>query len=229
MVPFVGDLMYDSNHRYLDTREHEIVVFLAVVILWRGKKATNWLHYIQTVFNFSKTANVFLFLRADLLYGIIYVILITIVTVVFPQPAYQESDNVIYFRSEDLHKKIKDDTNTVWVVEFYTTWSPECRHVTPVFSKLSERFTLPNLKFAKLDVGTYPKEAERFRINTHPSSKQLPTISIFKGGVEIARRPTIQNKRAVPFIFNEENLILELDLLNTYNECKQPSKKVKTH
>uniref|UniRef100_A0A0N4ZVH3 Thioredoxin domain-containing protein n=1 Tax=Parastrongyloides trichosuri TaxID=131310 RepID=A0A0N4ZVH3_PARTI len=229
LVPFIGNLLYGESNHGLDTREHEIVVFLAVVILWRGKKATNWLHYIETVFTFAKTANVFLFLRAELLYGIIYVVIVTIVTVVFPQPTYQESDKVIYFRADDLYKKIKEDTNIVWVVEFYTTWSPECRHVTPVFSRLSEKFSLPNLRFAKLDVGTFPKEAERFRINTHPSSKQLPTISLFKGGIEVVRRPTVQNKRAVPFIFSEENCILELDLINTFNECKESSKKVKIH
>lgn len=90
------------------------------------------------------------------------------------------------------------------MVEFFTTWSPECKHITPTFSKLSERYTLPNLRFGKLDVGRYPKEGERFRINTHPASRQLPTIAVFKNSEQIIRRPTIgQNKRAIPFVFTE--------------------------
>lgn len=35
-------------------------------------------------------------------------------------------------------------------------------------------------------------------------SKQIPTISVFCGGIEKIRRPTIgPNKRFIPFIFSE--------------------------
>ncbi len=60
------------------------------------------------------------------------------------------------------------------------------------------------MRFGKLDVGRYPKEAEHFRINNHPLSKQLPSISIFKEGVQVERRPAVgSNSRAVPFVFTE--------------------------
>uniref|UniRef100_A0AC35TI00 Thioredoxin domain-containing protein n=1 Tax=Rhabditophanes sp. KR3021 TaxID=114890 RepID=A0AC35TI00_9BILA len=219
-VPLISEQLYSLDNQSLDTREHEILIFLAVVILWRGRKATNYLHYLETVFTFTKTANSFLFIRADPLYGIMFVTAMLIVTFVFPMPVYAESDKVTYFHGEDLYKKIKENTNTVWIVQFYTTWSPECRHLTPVFSKLSERFSLPNMKFAKIDLGMYPKEAERFRVNPGATSKQLPTISVFKGGADINRRPLVHNKRAVPYVFSEENCILDLDLINIHNECQ---------
>ncbi|KAI1721438.1 thioredoxin domain-containing protein [Ditylenchus destructor] len=97
-----------------------------------------------------------------------------------------------------------NDKSVVWVIEFFNTWSAECRHVAPVFSTLADKFTLHNLKFAKVDVGKYPKEGEHFRLNTHPMSKQIPSISVFKGGVQINRRPAIgQNSRVILFVFNE--------------------------
>lgn len=101
-----------------------------------------------------------------------------------------------------------------WVVNFYSAWSTDCRYVSPVFSSLAEKFTLPNLKFAKLDVGRYPKEGERFRINTHVMSKQLPSIAVIRQGKQITRRPVIgANHRAIPFKFTEVKLALVIFLL----------------
>ncbi|KHN88683.1 Thioredoxin-related transmembrane protein 2 -like protein [Toxocara canis] len=204
----------------LDRREHEIMVFLGVIILWKNRKASNWLHYLANVFLFSKMANVFLFLRAEPLIGSIYVLLCIVHAVLFPEPAYTGPEKITYFNGTELYDEVQRNKRVTWLVQFYTTWSPECKHIAPVFAQLSDRFALPNLRFAKFDVGRWPKEAERFRINTHPASRQLPTISLFKDGKEVLRRPTIQNKRAIPFVFTQENCILEFDINNLYNECK---------
>lgn len=66
------------------------------------------------------------------------------------------------------------------------------------------RYSLNNLRFGKINVGRYPKEGERFRINTHPMSKQLPSISIFRNGIQENRRPAVgSNQRIIPFAFTE--------------------------
>jgi hypothetical protein len=86
------------------------------------------------------------------------------------------------------------------------------------------------LRFAKLDVGRYPKEGERFRINTHVMSKQLPSIAVIRGGKQINRRPVIgSNHRAIPFKFTEENCIREFELNELYAECQALLKKKKKH
>ncbi|PIO74134.1 thioredoxin [Teladorsagia circumcincta] len=106
--------------------------------------------------------------------------------------------------SEELDR----DRKSIFVIQFYTTWSPDCKHATPVFAQLSERFSLPNLRFGKLDVGRWPKEAERFRVNAHPTSRQLPTICVFKDAKEIKRRPLVNEKRrAIPFVFSQVRLL----------------------
>ncbi|KIH51182.1 hypothetical protein ANCDUO_18734 [Ancylostoma duodenale] len=90
----------------------------------------------------------------------------------------------------------------------------------PVILQDQKRFSLPNLRFGKLDIGRWPKEAERFRVNAHPTSRQLPTICLFKDAKELKRRPLVnESRRAIPFVFNQDNCILEFDLLNIHKEC----------
>ncbi|RCN30928.1 thioredoxin [Ancylostoma caninum] len=204
----------------IDSREREILMFLAVIIAWKGRKATNWLHYINNVFLFSKIANIALFLRADALVGIIYLLIVVAITVVVPEPVYTGPENVTYFQGSELFEELDKDRKSFFVIQFYTTWSPDCKHVTPVFAQLSDRFSLPNLRFGKLDVGRWPKEAERFRVNAHPTSRQLPTICVFRDAKELKRRPLVnESRRAIPFVFNQDNCILEFDLLNIHKEC----------
>ncbi|XGW17168.1 hypothetical protein V3C99_002072, partial [Haemonchus contortus] len=204
----------------LDSREREILIFLAVVIAWKGRKATNYLHYINNIFLFSKIANIALFLRADAFIGVIYLLIVVVVTVLVPEPIYSGPEKITYFQGVELFDELNKDRKSIFIIQFYTTWSPECKHATPVFAQLSERFSLPNLRFGKLDVGRWPKEAERFRVNAHPTSRQLPTICVFKDAKEIKRRPLVNEKRrAIPFVFNQDNCIRDFDLLNMHKEC----------
>ncbi|VDN30874.1 unnamed protein product [Gongylonema pulchrum] len=63
------------------------------------------------------------------------------------------------------YEQIQRNPRITWMIFFYTAWSPDCRHVAPVFAELS-------------DSG----EANRFRINICPGSKQLPTVRSFLSG-----------------------------------------------
>jgi len=170
--------------------------------------------------------NAFFVFWANALYGIAYTVVSIVLYVVMPEPMQIDSEKITYFQGGDLLREIEKDKSVVWVVEFFTSWSSECKYLAPVFSKLCEKYTLPNLRFGKYDVGKYSKEGEQqFRINTHPMSKQIPSISLFKNGVQINRRPTVTNNKAVPFIFSEDNCIMEFDLNVLYAECKENLKK----
>ncbi|CAJ0581614.1 unnamed protein product, partial [Mesorhabditis spiculigera] len=126
-------------------------------------------------------------------------------------------------KGEGLFRELT--TNNTWIIMFYTTWSPDCRHVNPIFAELSQRFELAKLKFGKLDIERWAAEGERFRVNAHPTSRELPTICVFEDGKEIRRRPLVNDKhRAIPFVFNVDNCVLEFDLINLYNKCKDTSK-----
>ncbi|VDN02058.1 unnamed protein product [Thelazia callipaeda] len=191
----------------LDHREHEIMVFLAIIVFYKNRKAANWMHCLANMFMFCKLANIYLFVRADLITGVIYIFMCL-------------SKLCLAFFNFSPQDEIQRNTRITWIIFFYTAWSPDCKHVSPVFAELSDRFNLPNLRFAKLDVGRWSQEANRFRINAHPTSRQLPTISLFKEGKEVQRRPIVRNRRAVPFTFSKENCVLAFDLNNLYEKCK---------
>jgi len=225
-MPLISTTLYGvGNSSSIDTREHEILIFLAIALIWKSRKSSNYLHFLSSVYLCSKFVNVFLFFRASILYGAIYTSLVLFCFVFVPEPVQLDSRKVRFFEADELHRTLEADKSIVWVIEFFTLWSRECRYIAPVFNELSESYTLPNLKFGKLDVGKYPREGERFRINTHVSSKQIPSISLFRGGTQFERRPSVKNDRAIPFVFSKENCIMAFDLNNLYTECKNKLRK----
>lgn len=213
-------VFYMEGECGLDRREHEIMVFLAVIVFYKNRKAANWMHCLTNMFLYCKLANMFLFLRADFFAGIVYILACIVHSIFYPEPNYAESERTLIFKNTDLYEEIQRNIRITWVIYLYTSWSSDCKHVSSVFAELSERFSLPNLRFAKLDVGRWPQEAKRFRVNIHPTSRQLPTILLFKDGKEAHRRPSVWHRRAVPFVFTKDNCILAFDLNNLFVECK---------
>ena len=210
----------------LDSREREILMFLAIIIIWKNRKSASYLHALSTAYLFSKLANAVLFFRSQPIFGIIYSMMAILLYMLVPEQLPPESNQVYYFQEDELRRTMEQDRNVVWIIEFFSTWSPECRYVAPVFSTLGEKFSLPNLRFGKVDLGKYPREGVLYRVNSSATSKQLPTIVCFKNGQQTERRPLVgQNHRAIPFVFSQENIILALDLNNTYTECKNKMKK----
>jgi len=53
-------------------REHEILVFLGVIIVWKNRKSSSLLYYLSTIYMYTKLANIFLFFRGNPLAGLIY-------------------------------------------------------------------------------------------------------------------------------------------------------------
>ena len=118
-----------------------------------------------------------------------------------PEPTYGGPENVSYFKGEDLEETISDDKRIVWLVELYTAWSPPCIDFSNVFSELSNKYSLDNLKFGKVDLSRSPDTATKYKINTSSLSKQLPTLILFQGGKESMRRPLVNEKgKLIPFV-----------------------------
>ncbi|KAI3416153.1 hypothetical protein GPALN_005702 [Globodera pallida] len=220
LLPPLPNLLYGQRQPGFDSREREVLIFLAVVIVWKNRKAINSLHSLSISFLFAKLAGAALFFRCSSFFGLLYSVFALLIFVLVPEPLPPDSTNIRYFRANELQRTLEEDKSVVWVIEFFTTWSPDCRYVAPVFSALSEKYSLPNLRFGKLDVGKHPKDGAHFRVNTHASSKQLPSVALFKNGVQVERRPLVEQRRAVPFLFNENNIILALGLNDIFAECK---------
>merc|ERR1712241_1197466 len=154
----------------------------------------------------------------------VYLILAMLQGMLLPEPTYKGPENITYFRANSLAEELARDTKVVWIVTFYAAWSPACINFTSVFSKLSADYSLPNLKFGKVDVGRYPEQAEQYHINTSALSRQLPTMIMFQEGKELGRVPAIHNGKVQKFFFNEEAIVTAFDLNNVYKKCKEDKK-----
>lgn len=212
----------------LDWSEWQICSFLAVIVIFKNKKQANWVAYITNSCMYCKIASVVLFFRYDPKYAIIYGIIALVHFVLCPEPTYHGPEEITYFRGPHLEDEVQSDTRITWLVCFYAAWSPDCVSFAPVFASMSIKYSLPNLRFGKMDASRYQTLAERLRIDVSATSKQLPTVILFQGGKERRRRPYIDvNGKVTRFVMAEEYLVKDLDLVNIYEDCKKNPLKIK--
>ncbi|XP_066907526.1 thioredoxin-related transmembrane protein 2 homolog [Halyomorpha halys] len=233
-MPGVCNILFSSAKPVceLDSRETEILFFLAVVVMIRSRKtgSVTMLNYLTSSFVYTKIANLILWFYSDVRMGLVYGVLFVLLGLLVPEPTYSGPDKVTYFRTASgLEDEINNDKRVVWLIAFYTAWNPSCVNFAPVFSQLSADYDLDNLKFGKIDIGRYPEAAVKYHINDSSLSKQLPTIILFKDGKEAVRRPVVDSKgKLIKFFFTEDNIKAAFDLNNLYKECKSnPLKKKK--
>lgn len=121
---------------------------------------------------------------------------------VLPEPTYTGPENIAYFKGKDLDEEIEGDKRVTWLVEMYTSWSPPCINFSDHYSELSNKYSLDNLRFGKVDLARSPETATKYKINTSSLSKQLPTLILFQHGKPVMRRPVVNDKgKLVPFSF----------------------------
>ncbi|XP_068214887.1 thioredoxin-related transmembrane protein 2 homolog [Palaemon carinicauda] len=204
--------------------ESEILFFMVVIVMFRTRKSgsRNMLSYISTAAMYAKICNVLLWFYADPVYGVLYVVVVIVHFLIIGEPVYKGPEKVVYFQGKALDEELNRDRNCIWLITFFTAWSPTCSRLAPIFSKLSAEYTLDNLKFGKVDVGRYPEAAKHYHINDTAFSVQLPTISLFKDGKEVERRPCLDSKQKFQkFYFTEDNIKAGFDLNNIYMERKK--------
>jgi len=209
-----------------DMRETEVLFFLIVVIMIRSRKTGNvsMINYLSSGFMYAKCANLILFFMSDPRLGLVYSLLFLLQGLLLPEPTYKGPENIVYFRGNSLTEELNRDKNVTWMVTFYAAWSPACIDFASIFSKLSNEYGLPNLKFGKVDVGRFADLAEEYHINTSSLSRQLPTLIMFQEGKELGRVPAIHSGKVQKFFFNEEAIITAFDLNNVHKKCKEDKK-----
>jgi thiol-disulfide isomerase/thioredoxin len=111
-----------------------------------------------------------------------------------------------------------DVPTRVWVVEFYTNWSPPCVQFAPVYADLAASYgngagLRDGLNFAKLDLTRWQSVAADMGIDVRGTSTQLPTIVVFEEGVEVARVPPVAADGTVTAVpLTRSNIVKGLSL-----------------
>lgn len=232
LTPYVCEYVFDSCE--LEWRELEILMLLAVFIAVKSRKSPTFNVFINTLFTFSKVANIVLYWREGPIHVFIFVLSWFLHFVFIPQPAYKGPENIVYLRGSHLENEIHSDPRVTWLVCFHASWSPPCVDLEPVYADLSTKFGgLNNLKFAKFDCNLYPDIAHKFGVSTSPMAKQLPTIVMFQRGEksnvskEVKRRPFVSEQGSVyKYIFSYENIVKDFDMNKVYYDCSQNQIKV---
>ncbi|CAM9103265.1 unnamed protein product [Lampetra fluviatilis] len=145
----------DGNSCDFDWREIEILMFLSAIVMMKNRRAMNTEQHVGNVFMFSKVANLLLFFRLDVRLGLLYLVACLVFVVTCRPPLYMGPEYIKYFSDRTLEEELARDTRTVWLVEFFANWVPECQTFAPIFADLSLRYDCPGLKFGKVDAGRY--------------------------------------------------------------------------
>ena len=87
---------------------------------------------------------------------------------------------LIDFKDEDFENKIKNED--ISVIQFSAAWCGPCKTLKPVMDKLADEF--------KGKAGFYYADIEDSGINTGSAAgiRGVPTVIIYKKGVEISRK-----------------------------------------
>ncbi|XP_075913149.1 thioredoxin-related transmembrane protein 2-like isoform X3 [Petromyzon marinus] len=174
----------DGNSCDFDWREIEILMFLSAIVMMKNRRAMNTEQHVGNVFMFSKVANLLLFFRLDVRLGLIYLVACLVFVVTCRPPLYMGPEYIKYFSDRTLEEELSRDRHTVWLVEFFANWVPECQTFAPIFADLSLRYDCPGLKFGKVDAGRYGDASAKFKVSASPLAKQLPALLLFCDGVE---------------------------------------------
>lgn len=207
-------------------REGEMFMCLMCVVMIKNRSAVSLQQMVETFLLYSKLVNTVLFFRVDPKLGFVYVLLCFIRVWVFPDVFDEEADEVLHLDDKTLQDVLHEDRRVVWIVNFYTTWSPQCHSVSPVFATIAKEYGTDFLKFAKIDVGRYPEAAEKYGVSTSTMSRQLPTLIVFENQKPSDWRPMIgKNKKFIKYSFTDENIIRDFGLNALFAASKKKGKK----
>ena len=84
-------------------------------------------------------------------------------------------------------------------VDFWAPWCAPCRMVAPVVEDLAKDFT-GKVTFGKLNIDDYPDIAERYDVGS------IPTMVLFKNGVEVERTVGVGSKNSMAQMINRHLL-----------------------
>jgi thioredoxin 1 len=102
------------------------------------------------------------------------------------------SDLIRHLNDENFRETIKTG---VVLVDFFAAWCGPCRMLTPIMEEVSETFKDKAI-IAKVDIDSEQKTAAEFQVTS------IPTMILFKDGIEIDRLVGLRDKEALEEIIS---------------------------
>lgn len=213
-------------------RETQFMMMLMMILMLKYRRATTVDGYVSVVFMYTKVYILGICWYSDKVVGCWYLVAYLVAMLALHQPEYEGETAVTVLREYDFETQVENDKSGAFtLVEFYTTWASNCANFTALYADLSLRYSSPNLKFVKIDVGLAEKIAGRYNVNLDPmTTKQLPTLMLFQYGKYMAphRLPPINEEGVVSAMALTEyniNIIFELEARRMQKPAKSSTQK----
>ena len=99
-------------------------------------------------------------------------------------PMVADHENVLTLTEQNFQQQTK---NKVVLVDFWATWCAPCRMMAPVLNDVASNLS-GNSKVGKVNIEQFQSLAQKFKV------RSIPTLILFKNGVEINRFVGIKSK-----------------------------------
>ena len=99
-------------------------------------------------------------------------------------PMVADHANVLTLTDQNFQQQTK---NKVVLVDFWATWCAPCRMMAPVLNDVASDLS-GNSKVGKVNIEQFQSLAQKFKV------RSIPTLILFKNGVEINRFVGIKSK-----------------------------------
>jgi thioredoxin 1 len=109
-------------------------------------------------------------------------------------PMVEDHTNILTLTDKNFQYQTK---NKVVLVDFWAAWCVPCRMMAPVLNNVSSELT-GNTFVGKVNIEQYQSLAQKYQV------RNIPTLILFKNGIEVNRYVGIKNKE---FILQQINNI----------------------
>jgi len=96
------------------------------------------------------------------------------------------SEHIVSVTDETFSEEVLKSSDPV-LVDYWAEWCGPCKQIGPVLDDIAKEY-VGRLKVAKLNVDENPSTPPKYGV------RGIPTLLLFKGGVEISRKVGALNK-----------------------------------
>jgi len=99
-------------------------------------------------------------------------------------PLVADHERILTLTDQNFQHQTK---NKIVLVDFWASWCAPCRMMAPILNEVSNELT-GNLLVGKVNIEQYQLLAQKYKV------RSIPTLILFKNGVEVNRFVGIKNK-----------------------------------